>query len=330
MDLLLHYADALEEWQRSKRAGLTAATFFATILTLRSVVACCKYLLTEKKFTFVLTGKLQSDPIEGRFGWYRQLNGANFLMSVKQLFEAEKKIRVLNQLTEACKPGDDSNLLQPTTAVNSEERLKDSEWLISNLNGAGDISLDELSATERNVLFFVAGYLGRSVCKQRKCLNCRALLLEQCDIQPSEEEHSFSSDDMRQLFDMADRGGLATPSAYTLSVCSVGYLYFSHINRDKDILRKFLKCKYQQTTFTDVTNLAMSDHAFAYLVAMKCCSDENHLNFEWLVKKLFNCFAKNLLSRLNEGLESDPKNSQKRKISKFQGHSKDCAKKINC
>ena len=78
---------------------------------------------------------------------------------------------------------------------------------------------------------------------------------------------------------MAGRGGLATLSAYTLSVCPVGYLYFSRINRDKHILYKLLKCKYQQNAFTDVVKkLAMSDHAFAYLVAMKCCSNENHFN----------------------------------------------------
>ena len=34
------------------------------------------------------------------------------------------------------------------------------------------------------------------------------------------------------------------------------------------------------------------------------------------------CFAKNLLLRLNEGRQSDLKDSQKRKISKLQGHSK--------
>ena len=44
------------------------------------------------------------------------------------------------------------------------------------------------------------------------------------------------------------------------------------------------------------------------------------------MRKLFNCFAKNLLLHLNEGLESDSKDSQKRKISKLQGHSKNCTK----
>ena len=50
----------------------------------------------------------------------------------------------------------------------------------------------------------------------------------------------------------------------------------------------------QQRSLILVKNLAMSDHAFACLVAMKCCSDKNHFNFEWLVRNRFIVF-KNLL-----------------------------------
>ena len=41
-----------------------------------------------------------SDTTEGRFGWYRQMNGGNFFMSSKQLLQSEKKIRRLNLLQQ--------------------------------------------------------------------------------------------------------------------------------------------------------------------------------------------------------------------------------------
>ena len=44
-----------------------------------------KHLPKKHGFQYVLTGKLMSDPFEGRFGWNRQTNGGNFLISVKQL-----------------------------------------------------------------------------------------------------------------------------------------------------------------------------------------------------------------------------------------------------
>ena len=52
------------------------------------------YLQEKHGVSYLLTAKLTSDPIEGRFGWYRQVNGGNYFMRVKQLIQAEKKIRV--------------------------------------------------------------------------------------------------------------------------------------------------------------------------------------------------------------------------------------------
>ena len=236
-----------------------AATFFVTTLALESIVACCRYLITQHNFTFVLTGKLQSDPIEGRFGWYRRLNGANFFMSVKQLLEAEKKIRVLNQLSQVYIPHED--VLPQATMTDDDQRLRGDAcaWLVDELSVVADISLDELAEGERIVLFFVADCLGRSICKQRQCSDCKTLLISNHEIQPSLESHLELNDDMRRLFDMADRGGLAVPSEYTLSVCSVAFVYFTRINSDNERSQKFFKCKQQQLLFVDVVKKLSSE-----------------------------------------------------------------------
>ena len=52
------------------------------------------HLLNECEVKFILTGHIQSDFIESRFGWYRQLCGANYYNSVLQFLQAEKPIRV--------------------------------------------------------------------------------------------------------------------------------------------------------------------------------------------------------------------------------------------
>ena len=53
-----------------------------------------KYLLIEKDLDYVLTGNLQSDPIERRFGRYRRSAETNYFISVRQILEAEKCIRI--------------------------------------------------------------------------------------------------------------------------------------------------------------------------------------------------------------------------------------------
>ena len=80
-------------WKDSKNAGLTRETFLACIQTMGAIPDLAMYLQEKHGFSYLLTGKLTSDPIEGRFGWYRQVNGGNYFMCVKQLIQAENKIK---------------------------------------------------------------------------------------------------------------------------------------------------------------------------------------------------------------------------------------------
>ena len=54
------------------------------------MIELVKYMHTTNNFAYVLPGKYMSDPIEARFGWYRQANDGNFFMSIKQLLLTEK------------------------------------------------------------------------------------------------------------------------------------------------------------------------------------------------------------------------------------------------
>ena len=84
------------DWQKSGRKGLTSETFMAWFKLWMD------YLMLQNTFYlneifYVLLGKMQSDPLEGHFGMYWQLNEAAFCISAHQVL-AEKKIRVLNFL----------------------------------------------------------------------------------------------------------------------------------------------------------------------------------------------------------------------------------------
>ena len=89
-----------EDWKSSQSSGLTSETFIACLQSMKALSLCAKHLLERHNFDYVLSGKFLSDPIEGRFGWYRQMNGGNFFMSIMQLLQSEKKIRILTKLQE--------------------------------------------------------------------------------------------------------------------------------------------------------------------------------------------------------------------------------------
>ena len=80
-----------KQWKGSGLSGLSSETFTACIQSMEAMLALAPYLISKHGFRYVLPGKFTSDPIERRFGWYRQVNGGNFYMSILQLFQAEKK-----------------------------------------------------------------------------------------------------------------------------------------------------------------------------------------------------------------------------------------------
>lgn len=58
------YLEALNKRSGHAREFLTAETYQAILLATYLTVACVRHLLTEEKFSFVLTQKFNSDPIE--------------------------------------------------------------------------------------------------------------------------------------------------------------------------------------------------------------------------------------------------------------------------
>ena len=70
--------------------GLTNETLAACLQSMKAMPSFAKYLLYKDVLNMFLPGKFMFDPIEDRFGWYRQVNGANFFISTKELLQAEK------------------------------------------------------------------------------------------------------------------------------------------------------------------------------------------------------------------------------------------------
>ena len=91
LDFLREVAEFLTRWEQSQKPGLTRETFLALRQTCLSLADCASYLLDSLGFKYVLLGQLQSDDIESRFGWLRQLAGANYFISMRQVLEGDKK-----------------------------------------------------------------------------------------------------------------------------------------------------------------------------------------------------------------------------------------------
>ncbi|KAH6938542.1 hypothetical protein HPB50_010466 [Hyalomma asiaticum] len=148
--------DWLDAWSsvNMSRGCLTRETHSALRLTCYSLVELSRYCLEELKFKYVLLGKFQTDTLEDRFGRYRQLAGAQYHVSVRQLLESEKKIR-LQKL-----------LMLPQPDISSE-----SDTEVSQHNFSVHISNDEISSPKHDmeVVAYIAGYCAHSALKKLPC-----------------------------------------------------------------------------------------------------------------------------------------------------------------
>ena len=91
LDFLREFADFLRRWEASTKPGLSKETFLALRHTCLGIADCASFLLDRRGFNYVLLGHVQSDAIESRFGWFRQLAGANYYISTRQVVEGTRK-----------------------------------------------------------------------------------------------------------------------------------------------------------------------------------------------------------------------------------------------
>ncbi|GFX25159.1 uncharacterized protein TNCV_2753341 [Trichonephila clavipes] len=98
--LPVKWLDCWKNLKQNKREGcLSEETFFALRHKVNTIPELIKYLLTEQNFKYVLTGKFQTDSLEPRFGQYRQMSGANYHVTVQEILQAEKKLRIKSVLS---------------------------------------------------------------------------------------------------------------------------------------------------------------------------------------------------------------------------------------
>ena len=72
--------------------------FVALTHTVDTLLLLIKDLLEQQQFTYVMLGKFQTDNLEARFCQYRMLSGSSYLVSVNEVLQSEKTLKVKNLL----------------------------------------------------------------------------------------------------------------------------------------------------------------------------------------------------------------------------------------
>ena len=169
-DFLEALADWLEKWHDDCPAfTLTSKTSYALVLTLRAQSGLIKELLSEG-YDFVMTSRLQSDPIERRFSQYRQMSGGRLLVSLREATNSERIIRY-HSLVKA-----DINLWKED--LGSDKPSLDFSALLALLSEHEiEIAESTLDSSSEEVSATIAGYIAKKLAKRSNCDSCKSLLI---------------------------------------------------------------------------------------------------------------------------------------------------------
>lgn len=299
---------------------LTNETYIAFRHTLGTVVKLCKYIFNKYKLSYILTAKLQTDSLESRFGAYRRLSGCTYNVSVEQILESERKLKLLGLLNIKSTKLGEFTLSDFAVKVHSHIKKAITENL-DNLEPALD-ELDFITITDETlkILLCVASYTSTKVienrrkggtsCPQRtEMLQSKEEILVQC-----EQEETLA------YFKQLNRGGLKCPSPMIISLsCNMFKLFQVFISSTYE--SKFLKLENQRDAVLMLGlelsgNSINSDEACICGVLLKTIIKK-------CVKVLSNIFINNYVKVLNE------KNATKELARKLESRKRKNCKKGN-
>jgi len=278
-------------------------------------------VLEQLGVDYILLGKVQTDNLERRFGEYRQLSGGNYHVSVQQVLEAEKKLRissvlslksdklghvVIEDLCNALAADEDSEPASSMIPTEFKQVASEAHELCINL------SCDEASLVY--VAGFVAHKCGRVVC----CETCKTLVNTDRDLELTDDSIQIDYSYVQSL----DRGGLKYP---TLMVILLGHKVLSvlQVLVSKKYESKFLQLQTQKAvTHSIVLQLLTQDDFFLSEASGNCCACGRQIMdlIKLMIPRYLNVFINNYTKKYNDEFRAaGGKNRKKRKLQTLTG-----------
>ena len=154
-------ADWIEEWCASY-STLSKQTANAFVTTLRATALLIEDLLQEG-FDYVLLARLLTDALERHFSKYHQMSGGKFLVSLLEVSNFERILRLRSLIKEDIDFWE--NDIQCNVDTDSVVALVDKE--ISNIQT--ELLEGKLNGDSKEVAVTIGGYVAKKLAKRSKC-----------------------------------------------------------------------------------------------------------------------------------------------------------------
>ena len=149
---------------------------------------------------------------------------------------------------------------------------------------AVSLALGDLIIDDANIIFFVRGYIDRSISRRRKCSVYRELLVDGnkfCNIDDSIPVEN------KQLFLQVEKGGVYAPTEFTYAVTALSVRFYTAIYTNTTVKRKLFASSNQWADFTLVTTNVLKAEGTR---SCKTCASGQSLHLAAL-QKMQSCIA---------------------------------------
>lgn len=147
------------------------------------------------------------------------MSGSNYFISVKQVLESEKKLRLVGMLKNSGLSIADLNL-----QLNCDQSTLESDHTLQcDLEISHSDVTFQLSDGELNIIYYVSGYVGRSCTRFSQPCCQRIFIADNVDMPEVDMDNTTPEcSDAQAFFKIINRGGLKRPT-------DIQYIYCSHI-----------------------------------------------------------------------------------------------------
>ena len=133
--------------------------------------------------------------------------------------------------------------LSSALSEQSTESIEDCYWLTSEVS-LHENSMEEIMAKQKNVIFYVAGYTGRSISRSNRCEDCQRIL---CSA-GTDEEDGWNCE-LDSFISLANRGGLSYPSGVNFLTYRISFSIYSQISSNEELLKSILDDEVKMHSF---------------------------------------------------------------------------------
>ena len=185
----------------------------------------------------------------------------------------------------------------------------EAEEMLSILNSDDLLKECNSSSPDKNILFYVAGFIARIVSKESNCSECKDLCVSQenqlqidfLEMDNCEEDDAHTG---KYLLEQVNRGGLCTPTELIYRSCLYNWNFYRTLSAQGSFLDEVYKSRNSKATYVHMATSLMAEGELSSQILKEHCSCNHSFEavFPKICYKMFNLMTRNYTFRINDSI----------------------------